>query len=150
MFGSDGKRFIRRKNRERLSLRSVKKTVKFGVGDDFFSGSRTHYFHSKINASVYKELLRQLLLPYSRKGTVEIPIFMQDNATCHKAKTVLSFFLRGRNSCYEVTTTKPRHESYRECIGNHRREISEQKSSKYWGFMGFSERRMVKYHYHLL
>ena len=30
-------------------------------------------------------------LPHLRKGTVETPIFMQDNAPCHKAKTVLSF-----------------------------------------------------------
>ena len=48
-------------------------------------------FHGNINASVYKELLRQHALPHLRKGTVETPIFMQDNAPCHKAKTVLSF-----------------------------------------------------------
>ena len=47
-------------------------------------------FHSNINASVYKELLRQHALPHLCKGTVEIPIFRQDNAPCHKAKTVLS------------------------------------------------------------
>ena len=45
------------------------------------------HFH----ASVYKELLRLHALPHLRKGTVEIPIFMQDNAPFHKAKTVLSF-----------------------------------------------------------
>ena len=45
-------------------------------------------FHGNINASVYKELLA---LPQLRKGTVETPIFMQDNAPCYKAKTVLSF-----------------------------------------------------------
>ena len=44
-------------------------------------------FHDDINASVYKEL-RQYVLPHLRKGTVETPIFMQDNAPCHKAKTV--------------------------------------------------------------
>ena len=47
LFGSDGKRFVRCKNRERLYPQCVKKTVKFGGGpngvwDDFFSGSRTH------------------------------------------------------------------------------------------------------------
>ena len=30
-------------------------------------------------------------MPHLRKGPVETPIFMQDNAPCHKAKTVLSF-----------------------------------------------------------
>ena len=48
-------------------------------------------FHGNINASVYKELLCQHALPYLCKGTVEIPIFIQDNTSCHKAKTVLSF-----------------------------------------------------------
>ena len=47
-------------------------------------------FHSNTNASVYKELLRRQTL-LLRKGTVESPIFLQDNAPCHKAKTVLSF-----------------------------------------------------------
>ena len=48
-------------------------------------------FHCIINASVYKELLCQHALPHLRKGTVETPIFMPDNAPCHKAKNVLSF-----------------------------------------------------------
>ena len=47
--------------------------------------------HGNIDASVYKELLCQHALPYLCKGTVEIPIFIQDNTPCHKAKTVLSF-----------------------------------------------------------
>ena len=45
-------------------------------------------FNSNINASVYKELLPQHTLPHLRKGTVETPIFKQDNKPCHKAKTV--------------------------------------------------------------
>ena len=48
-------------------------------------------FHGNINASIYKELLYQRALPHLRKETVETPIFMQDNALCHKAKTLLSF-----------------------------------------------------------
>ena len=46
------------------------------------------HFYGNINASVHKELLCQHALPYLRQGTVETPIFMQDNAPCHKAKTV--------------------------------------------------------------
>ena len=48
-------------------------------------------FHDDINASVYKELLLQHILPHLSKGTVETPIFMQDNALYNKAKNVLSF-----------------------------------------------------------
>ena len=47
-------------------------------------------FHGYINASVYKELHQHALL-HLRKGTVETPIFVQDNESCHKAKIVLDF-----------------------------------------------------------
>ena len=53
-------------------------------------------FHGDFNASVYKEFLRQHALPNLHKVTVEIPIFMKDNAPCHKAKTVLSFLQEER------------------------------------------------------
>ena len=49
------------------------------------------HFHSNINANVNEELLNQHALPHLQKGTVETPIFMQDNTPCHKAKTGLSF-----------------------------------------------------------
>ena len=48
------------------------------------------HFHGNIKASVYK-VLRQHAIPYLRKGTVETPIFMQNNVPFHKAKTVSSF-----------------------------------------------------------
>ena len=48
LFRSDGKRFVKRKNGERLSPQCFNKTVKFwrgkrnGVGDDFFCWNGTH------------------------------------------------------------------------------------------------------------
>ena len=63
-------------------------------------------FHSNINASVHKEFLRQHGLPHSRKRTVETPISMQDNAPCHKAKTVLIFL---EEEGIAVATLKPRY-----------------------------------------
>ena len=96
LFESDGKRFVRRKNGKRLSPLCVKKTEKFGVGSVMGMISSVGVgpivrFHGNINVCVYKELLFHHALPHLRKGTVETPIFMQDNAPCHKAKTVLSF-----------------------------------------------------------
>ena len=95
VFESDGKRFVKRKNGERLSPHCVKKTVRRNVmvWEMIFSAGVGHIvrFHGNINAIVYKELLRQHTLPHLRKETFETPIFMQDNAPCHKAKTVLSF-----------------------------------------------------------
>ena len=98
LFGSDDKRFVRHKNREHLSPQCVKKTVKFGGGSIMVWGMVSSagvgpivHFHNNINVSVYKELLHQHALPHLHKGTVEIPIFMQDNTPCQKAKSVLSF-----------------------------------------------------------
>ena len=61
------------------------------------------HFHGNIYDGVYEELY---CLHFSSS-------FMQDIVSCHKAKTVL-FSWRGRNSCYEEVTTKPKYESYRE------------------------------------
>ena len=124
LFGSDAKRFVRRKNRKRLSPQCVKKTVKFGGGGVmvcgmFFSTRVGPIIHGNIN--VFKKNFFASML---RKGTVETPIFMQDNVPYLKAKTV-KFSWRGRNSCYEVATTKSRYESCRECMENQRRESSE-------------------------
>ena len=98
LFESDVKRFVRRKNGERLSPQYIKKTVKFGGGSVMvwvrISSAGIGlivYFNSNINASIYKELLRQNVPPHLCKGTVKTPIFMQDNVPYHKAKTVLSF-----------------------------------------------------------
>ena len=38
-------------------------------------------FYGNINASVHKDFLCRHSLPHLRKGTVETPIFMQDNAS---------------------------------------------------------------------
>ena len=85
-------------NGERLSPQCVKKTVKFGgvcvmvrwIISSAGIGPIVR-FPGNINANVYKELLHQHVLPRLRKGTVEIPIFMEINAPGHKAKTMLSF-----------------------------------------------------------
>ena len=85
LFGSDGLKFVRCKNGERLFPQCVKKTVKFCGGVmvwGMISSAGLEpivRFHGNINASVYKELLRLHALPHLRKGTVETPIFMQDN-----------------------------------------------------------------------
>ena len=96
--GSDGKRFVRCKNRECLFPQCTKNTVKFGGGSVMVWGMISSVgvgsiirFHSNINASVYKKLLRHHALPHLHKGTVETPIFIQDHMPCHKAKMVLSF-----------------------------------------------------------
>ena len=48
--------------------------------------------HGRINAAVYKEMLRQHVLPTLRSAANQPAIFMQDNAPCHTAKFIKTFF----------------------------------------------------------
>ena len=48
--------------------------------------------HGKVNAAVYKQLVKDHVLPVLRNSTKQQSIFMQDNAPCHKAKVVMNFF----------------------------------------------------------
>ena len=92
-----------------------------------------------------KNFFASMLFLLYAKGQLKLQYFCKIRHLATKLKLCYVFW-KWRNSCYEVATTKPRYESYRECIENHRRESSQQKSSKYWWFMEFSERRMGKYH----
>ena len=48
--------------------------------------------HWQINASVHKELLKQHVSPNLRTAINQPTVFMQDNALCHKAKSINTFF----------------------------------------------------------
>lgn len=98
LFGSDGKNYVRRKIGERLSSNCVKKSVKHGGGSIMVWGSISSEgvgplirLQGNINARVYQNLLRQYAIPYMKECEAKPPIFMQDNAPCHTAKTVLAY-----------------------------------------------------------
>ena len=59
------------------------------------------------------------------------PIIMQDNAPCHKAKTVLSFLEEERIAVMKWPPQSPDMIPHENVWKNRRRESSEQKSSKY-------------------
>ena len=74
LFGSDGKRFVRHKNREHLSPQCVKKT-EIWKGSVMVQGMISSAevgpivrFHNIIIASVYKELLPNMLFLIYAKG----------------------------------------------------------------------------------
>ena len=95
-------------------------------------------FTDNNNASIYKELLRQHALHYLRKGTVEIPIFMQDNAPCHKAKTVLSFLEEEGIVFMEWTPQSPDMNPIKNVcriIGEKAQNRNPQYIDDLWGFM---------------
>ena len=45
----------------------------------------------KVNAGVYKQLVKDHVLPVLRNSTKQRSIFMQDNAQYHKATVVINF-----------------------------------------------------------
>ena len=95
-------------------------------------------FHGNINASVYKQLLRQHAFPHLRKGTVETPIFMQDNAPCYKAKTVLSFLEEERIAVMKWPPQRPDTntiENVWKIIGEKAQNRNPQNIDDLWGFL---------------
>lgn len=52
--------------------------------------------NTRVNAAVYKVMLDDLVIPFMNSSAVDDPIFMQDNAPCHKAKTAMSFLQEER------------------------------------------------------
>ena len=50
----------------------------------------------KVNAGVYKQLVKDHVLPVLRNSTKQTSIFMQDNAPCHKVMVAMNF-LKAKN-----------------------------------------------------
>jgi len=99
LMGSDGKNYVRRNIGEQLSEKCLKKSMKFGGGSimvwGMISGNGVGpliRLHGKVNAYVYKELLKQHVIPALKHSDNNQPILMQDNAPCHKAKMVMGYF----------------------------------------------------------
>jgi len=98
LFGNDGINYVRRFEGEKYSTKCTKNTVKFGGGSvmvfGMFSAQGTNplvRLNIRVNAANYKHLLDDHVVPILNKSDVTEPIFMQDNAPCHKAKSVLNY-----------------------------------------------------------
>ena len=98
LFGSDGINYVRRFQGEKFNAKCTKKTVKFGGGSVSVFGMFSYQgttpllrLNTQVNATIYKNLLESHVLPALNYSDVKDPIFMQDNAPCHKAKSVLNF-----------------------------------------------------------
>ena len=97
LIGSDGKTYVHRKVDEELSPMCPKASIKFGGGSIMVWGmiSRDSVdplvrLQGKVNAGVYKQLVKDYVLPVLTNSTKQSSIFMQDNAPCHKAMVVMN------------------------------------------------------------
>ena len=98
LIGSDGKTYVCQKVGEELSPKCLKASVKFGGGSvmvyGMISGNGVGplvWLLGKVNAGVYKQLVKDHVLPVLRNSTKQPSIFMQDNVLCHKAMVVMNF-----------------------------------------------------------
>ena len=98
LIGSDGKTYVRRKVGEELSPKCLKTSFKFGGGIVMvwvmISGDCVGplvRLEGKVNAGVYKQLVKDHVLPVLRNSTKQPSIFIQDNVPCHKAMVVMNF-----------------------------------------------------------
>ena len=48
--------------------------------------------HGRINAIVYKKILKKHVVPYLRSAIKRGAVFMQDNTPCHTGMSVKTFF----------------------------------------------------------
>ena len=98
LIGSDGKTYVPRKVGEELSPKCLKASVKFSRGSvmvwGMISGDGVAplvRLQGKVNAGVYKQLVKYHVLPLLRNSTKQPSIFMQDNTPCHKAIVIMNF-----------------------------------------------------------
>ena len=98
VLGSDGRNYVRRGTEEKLDPKCTKKTVKFGGGSVILFGMISSQgttplvrLNTRVNVAIYKNLLQNHVVPILQESTCANPIFMQDNAPCHKAKLVMEY-----------------------------------------------------------
>ena len=97
LIGPNGKTYVRRKVDEELSPKCLKASVKFGGGSVMIWGMISGdgvgplvRLQGKVNAGVYKQHVKDHVLLVLRNSTKQPPIFMQDNAPCHKAMVIMN------------------------------------------------------------
>ena len=77
--------------RNNICFSSVKfgggSVIVFGMIFDSYTGPLVR-LHSKINTTVYKEILKKHVVSNLRTAINQPAVFMQDNAPCHTAKSV--------------------------------------------------------------
>lgn len=101
LYGSDGKRYVRRFKDERLSDQCTIKTTRGRIGIMIWGCfsqrglGKLHFIKGTVNASEYIKILDNYLLPSITELFAENEefIFQQDNAPCHTAKRVRNNFI---------------------------------------------------------
>lgn len=100
LFNSDGRQTVRRPANKSFDPRYTKKTVKHGGGNIMVWGSFSwygigpiHLIEGIMTSETYRNILENVLIPYSDENMPLIWIFQQDNDPKHTAKKTKEYFL---------------------------------------------------------
>ena len=99
LFGSDGRVYVRRRAGEEFLPECINQTVKFGGGSVMMWGCIScdgvgplMKVVGRMNAADYIKMLNTSLVPYMHSMGPNF-VFMDDNAPCHRAKSVLNWMM---------------------------------------------------------
>lgn len=114
IFGSDGKRYVRRPVNERNESRYLKPTVKHGGGKVLVWGCFSmkgvgplKIIEGTMTGETYRALLNKSMVPYSRQNMPECWIFQHDNDPKHTSGVVKNFLAKEKIRVLEWPAQSP-------------------------------------------
>lgn len=106
LFGSDGRRYVRRPPNQEFNVRYTKKTVKHGGGNikvwacfSWYGVGPIYLIKEIMDQHIYvDDILQTVMLPYADENMPLRWIFQQDNDPKHTSKKAKAFFLHNKLS----------------------------------------------------
>ena len=114
LFGSDGIRYVRRPKGHRSDPKYQLPTVKHGGGNTMFWGcfnrdcvGPIHLIDGKMDKNMYKDIIKDFMLPHAKDKMPRGWIFQQDNDPKHTSTLVKDFFKTKKIRLMEWSSQSP-------------------------------------------